>query len=222
MITLIICVRRAAHVSHEYFETYWRDVHGPLVVSVTEFTRHLLSYRQFHLINCKNGASRNIAGEPWLDFDGIAILSFTDEAAMQAAFAEPRFLNVLEADTLNFGDLANSPFFNCATTDQEEGLPSRHGGVTLFEFADQQAGAFLQLGADETGQAPNPVAVARYECTTPESVKTSAGTTIITASSFTDADQTKQAFQQIPERAAVASSFDRLPVYAVAREHVFI
>jgi uncharacterized protein (TIGR02118 family) len=128
MITLIICVRRAAHVSHEFFETYWRGTHGPLVASETDFTRHIHSYRQFHLL----GGSAGVAtGQP--DFDGIALLSFESAEAMAAAFAEPRFLSMLEPDTVNFGNLPESAQYIVETV--ASGEPERrHGKVAIFVF----------------------------------------------------------------------------------------
>jgi hypothetical protein len=39
MVKLIICAARKAGTTHEEFSVYWREKHGPLVKSVTEFSR---------------------------------------------------------------------------------------------------------------------------------------------------------------------------------------
>lgn len=213
MITLIICVRRAAHVTHEHFETYWRDHHGPLVTSVTEFTRHLRAYRQFHLIDCPRLSNQN-TGDPWHGFDGIALLSFENTPAMQAAFQEPRFLSVLEPDTLNFGDLPNSPRF-LATADGTEDPPrSRHGNITVFEFAGPRATPALQIWTKSGSQDPQPATVARYQSEPP--------TTYITACSFENLPQTDAVLAYLAEQDSAASPVESRPIHVMAREHIFI
>jgi hypothetical protein len=220
MITLIICVRRATHVTHEYFETYWRDSHGPLVASVSEFTRHLRSYRQFHLIDYKPA----IESEPSSGFDGIAILSFADAEAMQAAFQEPRFLSLLEPDTYNFGDLAHSPQFVVCADGSEEPASSRHGHIAVFEFAGPAETPALQLWTTNGSQNPKPATVERYKTVAPEGVEGSNGgpPTYITACSFTNPDEAARVLTSLTERESGRSSVGPKPIYAMAREHVFL
>ena len=220
MITLIICVRRAAHVTHEYFEAYWRDTHGPLVTSVSEFTRHLRSYRQFHLIDYKPA----IESEPSSGFDGIAILSFADAEAMQAAFQEPRFLSVLEPDTYNFGDLAHSPQFVACADGSEEPASSRHGSIAVFEFAGPAATPALQVWTTNASQNPRPAAVERYKTLAPEGVdgSNSVPPTYITACSFTNFEEAARVLTSLTGRESGRSSVGPKPIYAMAREHVFL
>ena len=224
MITLIICVRRAAHVTHGYFETYWRDHHGPLVTSVTEFTRHLRAYRQFHLIDCHELS--NTTGDPWHGFDGIALLSFESAQAMQAAFQEPRFLSVLEPDTLNFGDLANSPRFLVSADDTEDPPRSRHGNITVFEFAGPGTRPILQVWTKNGSREPQPATVARYQSIAADNVDGSnpaPPATYITACSFTSLAQAEGVLTYLAERDSAAfSSVGSGLIHVMAREHIFI
>jgi hypothetical protein len=49
MVKLIICAARKPTMTHEEFDAYWRDQHGPLVRSVPEFMRHVRKYVQCHI-----------------------------------------------------------------------------------------------------------------------------------------------------------------------------
>jgi uncharacterized protein (TIGR02118 family) len=220
MTTLIICVRRATHVTHEYFEAYWRDSHGPLVTSVSEFTRHLRSYRQFHLIDYKPA----MESEPASEFDGIAVLSFEDAEAMQAAFQEPRFLNVLAPDTYNFADLEHSPQFVVCADGSQEQATSRHGSITVFEFAGPARTPALQSWTANGSQNPRPAAVERYKTIAPEGVNGSTGEppTYITACSFTKVEEASRVLISLTEQGSGQLSVGRKPIHAIAREHVFL
>ena len=99
MVKLTICAVRKSGMSHEEFDRYWRDVHGPLVKSVEEFTRHIRRYVQCHGI-----ASATPLGSEG-QYDGIAELWFDDVASMELAFNEPRYLEVIKPDERKFVDL---------------------------------------------------------------------------------------------------------------------
>lgn len=99
MIKLTIWAVRKPGLSHEEFDTYWRDQHGPLIRSVTEFSRHVRRYVQCHGIEAGPGFGHSS------NFDGIAELWFDDVAAMNRAFAEPRYLEVIRPDELAFVDI---------------------------------------------------------------------------------------------------------------------
>ena len=219
MITLIICVRRAAHVTHEYFESYWRDHHGPLVLGVPEFTRHIRSYRQFHLIDYHNHADDS---EPSRRFDGVAILSFESAEVMQTAFQEPRFLSVLEPDTYNFGDLAHSPQFIVTCADSSEQAASFHGSITVFEFAGPTTTPALQFSTKNTLPEIKPIAVVRYKTIVPDGFDESnqPDPTYITACSFASLEEAEKILSSTEQ--ASPSSVGQRPVHAIAREHVFL
>ncbi len=99
MVKLTICVVRKPGMSHEEFDTYWRDVHGPLVKSVNEFTRHIRRYVQCH------GIASNIPLGSGGQYDGIAELWFDNVESIERAFNEPRYLEVIKPDEKKFVDL---------------------------------------------------------------------------------------------------------------------
>jgi hypothetical protein len=204
MISLIVCGRRAAHVDHEYFSAHWRDVHGPLVLSVTEFTRHVRSYRQYHV---QGGG----------DFDGVALLSFADADALTAAFSEPRFLSVLEPDTENFLDMANSQQI-VAIAENLQGLPSQNpGAATLFEFAEPGVVPVLDAWAREPGKLKT-IGVGHYSSVSPESPDTPP--TIITACSFATAEEGETVMAALASQDS--SHGGAKPLRLITREYVFV
>ena len=98
MVKLIICATRKAGMTQEEFATYWREQHGPLVKSVTEFSRHVRKYVQCHLT--ATAVPFGIAGQ----YDGVAELWFDSVEAAAAAFAEPKYLEIIRPDELKFAD----------------------------------------------------------------------------------------------------------------------
>ena len=104
MITLIVCVRKKAILSREEFRRYWRTIHGPLVASVPEFTRHLMGYSQYYI--AQNSPALYFPLGAFADYDGVASLKFHSEEDMAAALAEPRYLEIIKPDERNFIDLA--------------------------------------------------------------------------------------------------------------------
>ncbi len=96
MIKLIVCAVRRHDFTFEQFDAYWRDQHGPLVRSVTEFTRHVRSYVQCHL------STADVPLMQGKDFDGIAELLFDSVDDMHQAFVEPRYLEIIRPDELKF------------------------------------------------------------------------------------------------------------------------
>lgn len=102
MIKLIACLRRRPGLSPEEFRRHWLQVHGPLIRSLPEMTRHIVRYVQMHPASASLDADAT-AGEP---FDGVAEMVFADEAAMARAFAEPAYLSRVRPDEESFLDLA--------------------------------------------------------------------------------------------------------------------
>jgi len=99
MIKLIVCAVRRHDFTFEQFDTYWRERHGPLVRSVPEFTRHVRRYVQCHLTTAKVPLMQAEG------CDGIAELWFDSAEAMNRAFVEPRYLEVIRPDELEFLDM---------------------------------------------------------------------------------------------------------------------
>jgi uncharacterized protein (TIGR02118 family) len=98
MVKLIICATRRSGISRKEFDSYWREKHGPLVKSVTEFARHVRKYIQCHLV--EGSAPFGITA----DYDGVAELWFDSADAAAAAFSEPKYLEIIRHDELKFVD----------------------------------------------------------------------------------------------------------------------
>lgn len=99
MVKIIICVMRKPGLSHEEFDLYWRSHHAAVIKSVPEFTRHVRRYVQCHL------AAQDTPFLAASGYDGVAELWFDDIAALNTAFTEPRYLEVIRPDELKFVDM---------------------------------------------------------------------------------------------------------------------
>ncbi len=105
MVKLIICAKRKTGTTHEAFDAYWQNQHGPLVKSVAEFMRHVRKYVQCHIVQ---GAIPLGAEAP---YDGVAELWFDNADEITRAFNEPRYLEIIRPDEHKFADLAGSISF---------------------------------------------------------------------------------------------------------------
>lgn len=99
MIKLIVFVVRKPGLSFAEFDTYWRETHGPLVKATTEFSRHIRKYVQAH----RAADAVPLAMEA--DYDGVAELYYDSVESLDAAFNEPRYMEVIRPDELKFIDL---------------------------------------------------------------------------------------------------------------------
>lgn len=90
MIQLVALLVRNPELSHEQFESHWRDVHGPLIRDTPELARHLLRYEQ-HPPDSDLGS---VGG----DWDGVAIQWFESAEDFLALLAEPAYTEVLQPD----------------------------------------------------------------------------------------------------------------------------
>lgn len=107
MVKLIIFVVRKAGLTFEEFDSYWRDSHGPLVKSVSEFSRHIRKYVQSHRVD------RGVPLAAPAEYDGVAELWFDSVESLNTAFSEPRYLEVIRPDELKFVDLEHSVSIVC-------------------------------------------------------------------------------------------------------------
>jgi len=110
MIKLVYCLRRQAHLSHEQFQRYWWETHGPLVrehAAALAIRRYVQVHTLDGPINDALRAGRG-TGEP---FDGVAELwweSAQDLAAASASPAGQRAVAALLEDERRFIDFARS------------------------------------------------------------------------------------------------------------------
>ena len=97
MFTVVFLVRRAEGMSQAAFARYWIDEHTPLTAKVPG----VRAYRCY----TATGAPE---GEPALE--GVAVLSFDDEAAYHRAIASPEFAAAI-GDAPNFQNTAATTAF---------------------------------------------------------------------------------------------------------------
>jgi uncharacterized protein (TIGR02118 family) len=114
MIRLNFALRRLANLSRADFQRYWRERHGPLVVSVSR-TLRMRRYMQSHTVEdpLYDGlrAARTGMHEP---FDGIASVWFDAREDLVAATTSEdgrKAAASLLEDERRFIDLARSPLF---------------------------------------------------------------------------------------------------------------
>ena len=114
MIKLTFCLKRLPHLSREQFQSYWRDVHAPLVQQHAA-TLNIARYVQCH--SFPDDASSPLAkarGSTGQDFDGVAELWWTDMESFVAGgkTADGQAAGrILLEDEARFIDLRNSPIF---------------------------------------------------------------------------------------------------------------
>lgn len=101
MITRFGLVRRNPKLTPDQFDTYWRDVHGPLAARLPGLTRYLQ-----HSVQDQRGPGS------W-SLDGMSELHFDSADAMTAAFATP---SGSEAKEDLSGFLADARMIACEPT----------------------------------------------------------------------------------------------------------
>ncbi|HET7092693.1 MAG TPA: EthD family reductase [Thermomicrobiales bacterium] len=96
MYHVVFLVKKRPDMTQEDFGRYWLGEHTPLTASVAG----VRSYRCYPAL----------PGQDDSPFDGVAVLSFDDKAACDAAMASPAFAAAL-ADAPNFQDTAATASF---------------------------------------------------------------------------------------------------------------
>lgn len=84
-------------MSVEEFREHWRQIHGPLVRSIPEMARHLISYEQY------------LPAESWVpigkEFDGVTIMTFAEVADVEAFVQEPAYAELIAPDEAQLLDM---------------------------------------------------------------------------------------------------------------------
>ena len=113
-VKLAVVIKRREGMSFAEFDHYWNHLHGAIVTSVPEFTRHVRRYVQAHWVSDYSGAGDNSKlATQWrrAPYDGIAELWFDSIADMVAAFNEPKFMEKIAPDDEKFVDAAHTQLF---------------------------------------------------------------------------------------------------------------
>ena len=113
MIKLAFCLHRRPELTHEAFQRYWLEEHGPLVREHAEALR-IRRYVQLHTTDhALNPALQASRGGPDA-YDGVAELWWESFEELAAAMATPEGQKsgaTLLEDERRFIDLARSPLF---------------------------------------------------------------------------------------------------------------
>lgn len=106
MVKLMICVRRRPDLTSEQFHQYWREIHGPTVLGVDDFMRHIRRYVQCHTVGGEVPFPSQSA-----PYDGVAELWFDSPAEAIGAFKEARYQKEIRPDELKFADIPGCSAF---------------------------------------------------------------------------------------------------------------
>ncbi|MBL9068778.1 MAG: EthD domain-containing protein [Sphingopyxis sp.] len=109
MITVLVAAKKLPHLSQAEFTRYWLDEHAPLVKSVPEFMQYVKRYVIYPNLQ-DSGPDAPVLGQV-PEHHGIGELRFKNVAAMEAAFLEPRYLELIRPDEDKFLDRANCVTF---------------------------------------------------------------------------------------------------------------
>ncbi len=101
MIKLVGCLRRKPGLSEEEFHRHWKDVHGPLVKSVPEFSCYVRKYIQGHSV------PGSVPGFPPPPCDGIAEMWLDSVEDIGKLFSSSGYRDIIHPDELEFLDLPN-------------------------------------------------------------------------------------------------------------------
>jgi hypothetical protein len=115
VIKLTGCARRLPHLSHDEFDTYWRDHHGPLVRSYRDALRIRRYVQTSTLTNpALQDALRASRDALEVSFDGYAEVwwdSLEEIAAVRQTDEGMKALRALVEDERRFVDLRRSQFW---------------------------------------------------------------------------------------------------------------
>jgi hypothetical protein len=114
MIRLVFALRKKPELSREEFQAYWLQQHAPLVASFST-DLNILRYVQTHTLSIPgNESAQKARGNMEPEYDGVAELWWTSEAALteqgQSDAARAASAALLE-DEKTFIDLPNSPLW---------------------------------------------------------------------------------------------------------------
>lgn len=103
MIKMMIGAMRREGMTRSEHHEYLRNTHGPLVLSVPEFLRHLRKYVQNHGLLDPDGSKCTAVPAVADDRDAIIELWYDRVEEIQRGFSEPRYLEVIRPDEGRFG-----------------------------------------------------------------------------------------------------------------------
>jgi uncharacterized protein (TIGR02118 family) len=98
MVKISVLLTRRSDLSQAEFDSYWTDVHTPLLTSVPEMGEFVQRYQQQHLLHVAGG------GLPIAPYDGIAEMWVEDIESAGKIFASDSYNTVIAQDEEHFLD----------------------------------------------------------------------------------------------------------------------
>ena len=105
MLRLTALLRRNPALSAEEFQTHWRDVHAPLILSVPGIERWVVRYEQHTRASLPGGAWSGTD-----DVDGITLQWFRGYDDFVAMISDPVYRETVGPDERHLVDLERSVF----------------------------------------------------------------------------------------------------------------
>lgn len=105
MIRLTALLRRNPALSAEEFQAHWRDVHGPLVLSVPGIDRWVVRYEQHPPADLPAGSWTGTE-----DVDGVTLQWFRSYDDFLAMISDPVYRETVGPDEKHLIDLEGSMF----------------------------------------------------------------------------------------------------------------
>lgn len=102
MVKVSVLIKRKKGMSPAEFHRYWKDKHGPLALTVTDFISRFRRYVQCHQIPKEK--LRALPSHTVSDYDGIVELWADSVDDVAQAFASKGYQDVIRPDERNFCD----------------------------------------------------------------------------------------------------------------------
>ena len=139
MVKMMIGSVRREGMTRSEFHKYLRNTHGPLVLSVPEFLRHLRKYVQNHGLMDPDGSKSTAVPAVPGDRDAIIELWYDSVEEIQRGLSEPRYLEAIRPDE---GRFASFQDFFVLLAQEVWLLPRRDATarIKVFSFLKRKTG----------------------------------------------------------------------------------
>ena len=102
MVKVSVLIKRKDGMSPAEFHDYWRNKHGPLALTVTDFISHFRRYVQCHQV--PQDELKALPSHTVSEYDGIVELWADSVEDVAQAFASKGYQEVIRRDERNFSD----------------------------------------------------------------------------------------------------------------------
>lgn len=98
MLKVNVFLTRKSGTTLQQFSTYWKAIHGPLLMQQPEVIENTRRYIQLH------STGNGLPGVPVAPYDGIAEIWVDDLNGVTAIFTSDNYNNIITPDEENFLD----------------------------------------------------------------------------------------------------------------------